>query len=276
MMNKKILTLLPAFFIFTPLFIAFGEPVPKFTNYFSGNPLPEKTAYLTFDDGPSDWTERVLNILKEKDVKATFFICANWQKGTTIKNNSFQKYKQTLLRMRREGHSIGNHTRSHQNLAKLSREKIIEELDLNQKLLNEALETESFEMTLIRPPYGSPWMNKEDETAKKQLSEILLKKGNIMLWSRHFVSGDTKDWVKGDWYEEGPKVDITQEEFKTRMLYIYNRLIKRVDGKGMVVLFHDTHRTSTETLPKVIDKLKESGYKFDTMDGYIEWKNNLK
>ena len=45
--------------------------------YYAGDPLPAKTAYLTFDDGPGAWTAAVLDTLKEEDVKATFFVCSH-------------------------------------------------------------------------------------------------------------------------------------------------------------------------------------------------------
>lgn len=70
---------------------------------YSANSAPSKTAYLTFDDGPSGNTDVILQTLQEENVKATFFVV-----GTTDANN--------LARMRRivqEGHTIGMHSYSH-------------------------------------------------------------------------------------------------------------------------------------------------------------------
>ena len=61
--------------------------------------------YLTFDDGPSKLTEDVLDVLKEKQVKATFFIVG--------KNLETEQGKKILKRIVREGHAVGIHTYSH-------------------------------------------------------------------------------------------------------------------------------------------------------------------
>ena len=267
-----------------PLFLPTGlpsapEPVPEThkpgihpPGYFPGDPLPEKTAFLTFDDGPSDWTGRVLDILKARKIRGTFFICANWLPGSTIENNAFAIYRETLLRMIQEGHAIGNHTRSHRNFLKLTPGEIEQELDRNQELFDRALGRHAFPLTLIRPPFGEPWYSGTSTRAMRSASTIIEKRGLVILWSRHFFSGDSMDWVRGDWYREGPRVDIEQKEFRQRMLSIYNRLIRRVDGGGMVILFHDTHRTSTEILPAIIDELKIRGYRFGTMEDYVRWR----
>lgn len=63
----------------------------------------EKIIYLTFDDGPSVMTDKVLDVLKENDVKATFFIIGNKIKGQEA----------VVKRIYTEGHSIGLHTYTH-------------------------------------------------------------------------------------------------------------------------------------------------------------------
>ena len=67
----------------------------------------EKTIYLTFDDGPSDRTIEVLDILKEYDIKATFFVTCQQEIQTE------EKYTNILKRIVEEGHTIGVHTYSH-------------------------------------------------------------------------------------------------------------------------------------------------------------------
>jgi len=63
----------------------------------------KKVIYLTFDDGPSILTDEVLNILKENDVKATFFIIGNQIKG----------FENVIKRIQDDGHSFGLHTYTH-------------------------------------------------------------------------------------------------------------------------------------------------------------------
>jgi peptidoglycan/xylan/chitin deacetylase (PgdA/CDA1 family) len=62
-----------------------------------------KVIYLTFDDGPSAITNKVLDILKEKNIKATFFLIGNQIEG----------FEDTVKRMHKEGHGIGLHTYTH-------------------------------------------------------------------------------------------------------------------------------------------------------------------
>ena len=104
--------------------------------YYNGDRLPEKTAYLTFDDGPSEWTEGILDVLKKEKVKATFFISAYWNNKKMIGRNSFQKQKRALRRIVGEGHVLGNHTSGHKVLTVLSPGEIREQFKLNQDLLN--------------------------------------------------------------------------------------------------------------------------------------------
>ena len=67
----------------------------------------EKVAYLTFDDGPSEYvTDEILDVLKEKDVKATFFVL-----GSMVDKNDYAK--KALKRIVKEGHAIGNHGYCH-------------------------------------------------------------------------------------------------------------------------------------------------------------------
>ncbi|MBP1751127.1 MAG: polysaccharide deacetylase, partial [Deltaproteobacteria bacterium] len=126
--------------------------------YYESDPTPYKIAYLTFDDGPTDWTAGILDILKKEKVPATFFVCGAWGDEKNLSHNRFRKYRDVLIRMVREGHIIGNHTLNHQNLAKLPPENIAKEIDDNQILFNQELKEYAQPMTLIRPPYGSPFI----------------------------------------------------------------------------------------------------------------------
>ena len=73
---------------------------------------------MTFDDGPSLWTERILNMLKRHDARATFFVCGH----------NVREHEWLLLRMREEGHEIGNHGWSHFPLDQLSDDAVRGEL----------------------------------------------------------------------------------------------------------------------------------------------------
>ncbi len=251
----------------------FKNPVQNYAlGYYEGDPLPNKVVYLTFDDGPSDWTADVLDVLKKENVKATFFVCGAWFPKSNRIHNSFQKYKETLIRMRNEGHVVGNHTFAHQNLAYISKEKIEKQLDENQSLYQEALGEFDTKFTIIRPPFGSPFTIKRNENQIQKVSSVLHRKGIIFMWSKSFDSSDSREWVRGEWYEKGPRFHPDDDRFREKTDRIYRKLISKADGKGFVILFHDTHPTTKEILPHVIDKLKEEGYTFGTAEDYSNWR----
>lgn len=128
---------------------------------------------ITFDDGPNaEYTEPVLDVLKEKEVKATFFIM-----GKCIEGN-----EDILKRMDAEGHLIGNHTFHHVNLTKLSEEEACAELTKTAELVKE-LTGQSVEF--VRPPFGA-W-NEKAECVTDMIP---------VLWTI-----DTLDWC----YQSAPK-----------------------------------------------------------------------
>ena len=96
---------------------------------------------LTFDDGPSYYTAGLLDILKEHNVKATFFVL-----GTQVRVQS-----ETLYRTYQEGHQIGNHTWDHPNLTKLSDAQIREQMQLTDNLITQIIGVPT---PFLRPPYG--------------------------------------------------------------------------------------------------------------------------
>jgi peptidoglycan/xylan/chitin deacetylase (PgdA/CDA1 family) len=98
---------------------------------------------ITFDDGPSPTlTPRLLDILKEKGVKATFFVI-----GQNVAHSP-----DIVARASSEGHEIGSHSWSHPVLTKLSDDKVHEEL---QKTSEAILSATGKKPTLLRPPYGA-------------------------------------------------------------------------------------------------------------------------
>lgn len=101
-----------------------------------------KLVAITFDDGPSGYTESLLDGLKERNAKATFFIVGNMASSRMS----------TVRRAVAEGHQIANHTTSHPDLAGLSSDKIKSELNGCRKYLVDAAGDQRF---LLRPPYGS-------------------------------------------------------------------------------------------------------------------------
>lgn len=102
----------------------------------------KKTIYLTFDEGyEAGYTPQLLNMLKENQVKATFFITAHF----------VNTQPELVQQMIDEGHIIGNHTVNHKSMPELTEDKIkTEVMDLHQ-VINEKF---NYEMKYIRPPKG--------------------------------------------------------------------------------------------------------------------------
>lgn len=98
---------------------------------------------LTFDDGPHPYyTEQLLDGLKERGAKASFFVLGK----------QAQAYPDLIRRMQEEGHLVGNHTYSHIQLGNNNREVFKEELVKTSEVLSELT---GEEIQYVRPPYGS-------------------------------------------------------------------------------------------------------------------------
>lgn len=105
-------------------------------------PGEEKIIYLTFDEGyENGYTGQILDTLKEKNVKATFFITGPY----------LNKEIDLVTRMVNEGHTVGNHTVNHPSMPSLTDEKVESEvLDLDRKFYD----TFGKSMKYLRPPMG--------------------------------------------------------------------------------------------------------------------------
>ena len=109
-----------------------------------------KKIALTFDDGPHPYyTEQLLDGLKERDVKVTFFVLGKHA----------EEYPELVERMSEEGHLIGNHTYSHIQLNQRNSDAFKEELVKTNELLEELT---GQEVQYVRPPYGT-WDKKFEE-----------------------------------------------------------------------------------------------------------------
>jgi cellulose synthase/poly-beta-1,6-N-acetylglucosamine synthase-like glycosyltransferase/peptidoglycan/xylan/chitin deacetylase (PgdA/CDA1 family) len=189
---------------------------------------------LTFDDGPDpDWTPKILDILKDKGVKASFFI---------IGNNA-QAYPDLVQRILAEGHDVGNHTFTHPNLGEMPNALATLEINATQRLF-EALTGRS--MRLFRAPYfGDAEPTTGDEIAPIEAAQSM----------GYFSVGlhvDPDDWQR-------PPANT-----------IVDRTVAQVmdpnpDIRGHIILLHDSGGDRSETikaLPKLIDALRAKGYSF--------------
>jgi peptidoglycan/xylan/chitin deacetylase (PgdA/CDA1 family) len=115
------------------------------------------TVYLTFDDGPNpDITDWIMDLLKEHNSTATFFCVGD--KGLL--------YPEILERIRKNGHSIGNHTMKHEKGRSTKTLDYLNSVEMADKV---------FKTRLFRPPYGS--------ITKSQTKELTKKGYKIVMWS---------------------------------------------------------------------------------------------
>ena len=191
---------------------------------------------LTFDDGPSpEWTPKILDILEKEKVPATFFVV-----GINTANNI-----PLLQRIYKDGYEIGNHTFTHNNIAKMS----LQRADLEMKstrLLIEAITGRS--TILFRAPYNA---DSEPQTFEEIEPIARSKKDN------YITVGESID--PQDWDDHHINADS-----------IYNRVVRLAkDGNGNIILLHDaggdTRQATIDALPRIIKYFKEKNCDFTTI-----------
>lgn len=126
-----------------------------------------KEIFLTFDDGPNEYTLKILEILKKFNAKATFFVCGK----------NCQKFPEIAKKIIKNGHKIGNHTFSH-SINFLFPWNFKKEIEKTNQIIQKIT---GIETKFFRPPWGilTPW-----------LKNYLFKNGyKIILWDI-----DSKDW----------------------------------------------------------------------------------
>lgn len=144
--NKKL------YFSTAPYFIRFLYPKKVVWDI----PNAENRIYLTFDDGPHpEITPKVLEILSNYNIKATFFLVGN----------NITKYPDVFEMLKSQGHSIGNHTFNHTKSTKIPFTEYLKEVELCQNLTN---------TNLFRPPHG---------LINRRLAKELSENYRIILWS---------------------------------------------------------------------------------------------
>jgi peptidoglycan/xylan/chitin deacetylase (PgdA/CDA1 family) len=102
---------------------------------------------MTYDDGPTEFADAILDLLKEKNMKATFFVL-----GQMYMDANSSEWKRIVKRMDSEGHIVGTHTYTHPDLTGLSRQQIIDEMN---KITNAVYSAIGKKPAFMRPPYGS-------------------------------------------------------------------------------------------------------------------------
>ncbi len=206
-----------------------------FTNEVSGKEFDEeKIVYLTFDDGPSKNTERILEILKENDAHATFFLIGNQVNDNTI---------DVVKRMIKEGHQIGVHTFSHDAKSIYKSDKAY---------YNDVIKAERviIEKTGVVPiVYRFPWGSNNC---------YVMKFRNKVIKRFKKIGLEFCDWnVSGEDSVGSPSAQAIVKNVKS----CYARY------NEPVVLLHDSasNKATVEALPRIIKLYREAGYSFGTI-----------
>lgn len=194
----------------------------------------EKIAYLTFDDGPNKAvTPEILNILKNEDVKATFFVIGKHA----------EEYPEIIKREYEEGHYVANHGYSHNNkILYQSEESFIEEVKKTDEAIGKAIGKEDYCSYIFRFPNG--YKSKKNKTKKERAAELLTE-----------MNYSYVDW-------NCLNNDSIKKYSNNQLL---NNLKKSSKGKDtLVILMHDTKDVSNSSLvlEDSIRYLKEQGYSF--------------
>ncbi len=167
---------------------SFDIQLGYFVNNFTHKRTKIKEVALTFDDGPTEFTPKFLDVLKENNIKATFF-CIGKQ---------IEKYPETFLRIIAEGHTIGNHTFSHSNnTGFLSTSKMIEEIEKCDEII---FKIGKIKTSLYRPPFGvtNPNIAKAiKKTHKKSIGWNTRSLDTIISDEKKILNKITKNLRKG-------------------------------------------------------------------------------
>lgn len=225
-MQKRFIPLTVFFVVMLVLLAHFGERLITTVSTFSFAD-ERREVYLTFDDGPSTVvTSKILDILKEEDVKATFFIVSDRVAGR----------EEVLRRIANEGHTLGVHSKSHvySEIYK-SDETLLKDIDACAAVIKKVT---GVVPNVYRFPGGGT-------TEKARQTKLVEEHGyRVVGWNS--VCGD----------EEIPHASadvLVQTSVKTSK-----------NKQRVVLLCHDSayRKETAEALPKIIESFREQGYVF--------------
>lgn len=189
---------------------------------------PPKIAYLTFDDGPNPvTTPRILKILKDEDVKATFFVLGR----------QVNRYPDLLKAEYEQGEGIGNHSYSHDyHLIYRSPEAFLAEIKQTEELI---FQTIGIRPPIVRAPGGT--------------------QGHFHI--NYYNALDAADYLIYDWNVSSGDADASLVPADK----LIHNIETQAPGKSrIIILMHDAEAkvTTVDALPQIIQYLKQQGYSF--------------
>ena len=195
----------------------------------------EKVCYLTFDDGPSNNSEEILDILKKYDIKATFFLI-----GSEIHEDN----RAIIERIAKEGHAIGLHSNIHDfDKLYVGVDACVQDFEAQHEQLKEEY---GIDTKIFRFPGGSAcsYMNGQ----RQSYISTMRKKG----------------YVGFDWHVSG------EDSYGNPTVWsIQKNIFENVeDYRKPIILLHDINITdaTVDALPGIIERIREMGYEFGTLE----------
>ena len=191
--------------------------------------VKDKTVAISFDASWGvDNTPKILDVLGKYNVKATFFLVGAW----------VDKNPELVKQLDKTGQEIGNHSNMHPDMTKISNDKIIKEIAVDDAKINSLIGKST---TLFRCPSGT-YNDNVIQTVED---------------TKHYCIQWDVDSI--DWKEQGADLE-------------YNRVISKVKP-GSIILFHTYAKYTPENLSRIIEKLRSEGYKFVKVGDLIYKKN---
>ena len=202
----------------------------------------KKIAYLTFDDGPSNNTKDILDILNQNNIKATFFVL-----GSQV-----EYFPETTIRLYEEGHFIANHGYTHRYSSIYSSpQAVLDEYNRCNEIVARTIGKPEYNSHLFRFPGGS--VGGKYATLKQQAITVL-EQNNIAYIDWNSLTGDS------------------EKQYPTAE-YLMNNLQRTTENKNsLVILMHDSpaKRITVDVLQQVIDFLRQQGYEFENFYSIIK------
>ncbi len=202
----------------------------------TASPVPATAGYmaLTFDDGPyPPYTDRLLDVLKEKKARATFFLVAE----------QAQRHPELVKRALAEGHTVGLHAFRHRDFLKLTEEERRKDLALGKKVLHEITGKEP---VYWRPPHGFRDFSVMDVAAAEKLT--------VVNWSV----------IPRDW------TGIGRQEIRDRVMEKAENGAIVLLHDGDSPFYKASRQPTVDAAGLLIDSLREKGYHLVSLEEYVQ------
>jgi cellulose synthase/poly-beta-1,6-N-acetylglucosamine synthase-like glycosyltransferase/peptidoglycan/xylan/chitin deacetylase (PgdA/CDA1 family)/spore germination protein YaaH len=201
---------------------------------------------ISFDDGPDPkWTPQILDILKAKNVKATFML---------IGQDAAQNVG-LMRRIVREGHEIGNHTYTHPDISNISSSQLALEVNITEQLFASKLGVQPL---YFRPPYD---IDEEPDTDDEAEPVVRIQQRGLTLVGSKI---DTDDWSNHPAKTPASITEAVLTQLRTMQI--------KPQFRGSIILMHDgggDRSVTVAALPVLIDTLRERGYRIVSVSSLL-------